>query len=309
MGAPRETNVLTSAVRRLRVETDRLVEQARASGRRRRNAGRTYRPIFVSGAIGSGTSLLAASLGQRFAVAGVALESAREISPRSCLWIDRVNTFDSIRDYEAVLAPRPDWSVEAAREDLLALYRSKADPPADSSVDSFVDKGPNTNLVRAGFLREVFPDGRFVLIFRDPVANIEGFRRKWLTFKHDTLDESVRFYRVIHERFLEQAAEFPEQCIAVEYEALVARYEEALSKLASALEIAPAAAVRPVAARDVGKGRGLRGVEGGRIRVVKDANERSYSTLDEAEIARIREALGPLCERLRAAAAASGFAA
>ena len=191
------------------------------------------------------------------------------------------------------------------REDLLSLYRSKAHEPEDA----FIDKGPNTNLVRAGFLGEAFPEGRFVLIFRDPVANIEGFRRKWLTFGDDRLEESIRFYAAIHESFLDQVASFPERCVTVEYEALVARYEETLSGIAAALEISPSTSARRVAAREVGKGRGLRGVEGGRIRVVKDANARSYETLAQSDIAQIRETLAPLYERLQAAAAASGFAA
>ena len=307
MSASRDTNLVVSVARRLRVEVDRAAKRLQAAARRRRNAGREFRPIFIAGAIGSGTSLLAASLGQRFAVAGVALESAREIDRRSCLWIDRVQNFDSVRAYAECLEPRSEWSPERAREDLLALYRSKANPSASES--SFVDKGPSTNLVRAAFLADLFPDGRFVLIFRDPVANIEGFRRKWTTFKSDPLDESIRFWAAVHERFLEQAVGFPERFVTVEYEALVADYEDVLARLAAVLNIELSAHARPVAARDVGHGRGLRGVEKGRIRVVRDANARSYATLDEADIARIRQVLDPLHGKLRAMAARSGFAA
>ncbi|HUQ64315.1 MAG TPA: hypothetical protein VM121_11220, partial [Acidimicrobiales bacterium] len=38
-----------------------------------------YRPVFVAGVMGSGTSLLALSLGSRFQVAGVVYESALEV--------------------------------------------------------------------------------------------------------------------------------------------------------------------------------------------------------------------------------------
>ncbi|MCI0422338.1 MAG: hypothetical protein L0312_24470, partial [Acidobacteria bacterium] len=55
-----------------------------------------------------------------------------------------------------------EWSVERGRADLLRMYRSHA-----SGTSPFaVDKGPNTNLVRAGFLARCFPDGRFVVVFR-----------------------------------------------------------------------------------------------------------------------------------------------
>jgi len=97
--------------------------------------------------------------------------------------------------------------------------------------------------------------------------------------------------------------------VTVEYEALVADYEDVLVRLAAVLNIELSAHARPVAARDVGHGRGLRGVEKGRIRVVRDANARSYATLAEADIARIREVLDPLHGKLRAMAARSGFAA
>ncbi len=226
--------------------------------------------------------------------------------PSSCLWLDRVVSFDSIHAYEEKLAPRADWSAAQAREDLLDLYRSRA--AGDPDTQAFVDKGPNTNLVRARFLADAFPDASFVLIFRDPVVNIEGFRRKWLTFGNDRLEESVRFWAAIHESFLEQAKSFPDRWISVEYEALVERYEEVLAGVAARLGIEGIERTRPVAARDVGKGRGLRGVEGGRINVVRDANARSYAILEGDDIAQIRESLGPLHARLRASAAESGFA-
>jgi hypothetical protein len=306
MPAANDTNLVERVARRLRVEADRASGRLQDASRRRRNAGREFRPIFVAGAIGSGTSLLAASLAQRFEVAGVTLESARHIDRRSEWWIDRVHNFASIRAYEEALAPASSWSPEQIREDLFELYRSKADvldsADAEGGPMPFIDKGPNTNLARAGFLAETFPAGRFVLIFRDPVANIEGFRRKWLTFRHDRLAESTRFWAKVHESFLEQAQAFPDRFVTVEYEALVADYDQLLASLGPPLEIEPAAHTRPVEARAMGAGRGLRGVEGGAIRVVRDANARSYATLSSDEIEEIRETLTPLHERLRALA-------
>lgn len=300
-----DANPVVTALRRLRIEADRVSLRLRDASRRRRHAGCEFEPIFVAGAIGSGTSLLAASLSQRLSVAGVALESARDVRRSSCLWIDRVARFPSVDAYAEALAPRADWDRESAREALQDLYRAKAD---DSSLGPFVDKGPNTNLVRAAFLAELFPTSPFVLIFRDPVANVEGFRRKWRTFAQAPLEDSVRFWERIHARFLEQAEAFPERVTTVEYEALVAGYEVAIARLSERLGVPLAARQRPVEARAEGQGKGLRGVEGGRIRIVRDANEGSYATLDPGEIAHIREVLGPLYQRLRERARASGFA-
>jgi len=73
-----------------------------------------------------------------------------------------------VAQYVKALREQQSWSVEEARHHLLALYRSRA-TGAGSVV---IDKGPNSNLVRAAFLRRCFPGARFVLIFRDPVANV-----------------------------------------------------------------------------------------------------------------------------------------
>ncbi len=292
-------------IRRIRFDAERVRGRLQDRRRRRASGNREFRPIFVTGAIGSGTSLLAASLSQRFEVAGAALESARDIARDSCLWIDQVSRYKSVRDYEAALDPPADSQLERARTELQQLYRAKADAPG---LPWIVDKGPNTNLVRAAFLARAFPESPFLLIFRDPVANVEGFRRKWPVFGADPLDESIRFWAGVHEAFLEQSASFPERVVCIEYEALVADYEPMLASLSERLDVDLARTVRPVDARAEGKGRGLRGVEAGRIRVVRDANARSYETLSEAEVDRIREMLSPLHERLRERAARSGFA-
>ena len=273
---------------------------ARLAGavRRRRNARREFRPVFVTGAMGSGTTLLAFSLAQRFEFACVIAESAHQVAKRSFLHSPGVEVFPSVRSYEAAIRPRPGWRVEQARDDLLRLYRSHATGASDRALD----KGPNTSLLRAGFLARCFPEGRFVVVFRDPVANVEGFRRKWRTFGGDSLDECIRFYAAIHEGFLEQAAEFADRVAFVEYEALVADYDARLEALARRLALDPARVRRRLAPRANVPGQGIRNVAGSRIGVVRDANEHAWGHLSEPEIARIREALAPLQARLRARA-------
>jgi hypothetical protein len=269
--------------------------------RRWRNAGRDFRPVFVTGAMGSGTTLLAFSLSQRFELACVIAESAHQVSKRSFLHNPGVDAFPDVRAYEAAIRPRPDWSAAQAREDLLRLYRSHARGRSDRALD----KGPNTNLVRAGLLARAFPEGRFAVVFRDPVANVEGFRRKWRSFGADALDECVRFYAAIHESFLEQAGAFADRVLWVEYEALVRDYDALLDELGRRLGLAPAAHSRRLEQRANVPGQGIRNVAGGRIGVVTDANRHAYGGLSEAEIARIRHGLDPLHAELRARALAA----
>jgi hypothetical protein len=266
--------------------------------RRWRNSGRGYRPIFVAGAMGSGTSLLALALGQRFDFAGVVYESAHEVSHRSILNNAPPDHFASIQAYEDAILPRASWSVEEGRAALLDLYRSVA----RGASDLVVDKGPNTNLVRAEFLARCFPEGRFLLVFRDPLVNVEGFRRKWTTFGRDSLAENLRFYREIHQRFLDASSRFADRLLTVEYETLVEHHDTLLDAVGRAWDLPSASRRRRLASRANVPGMGARNVRGGRIEVVRDANAGSYQRVEPGLADEVRAALAPLHERLRKSA-------
>ena len=101
-----------------RKTTNQLQRRIVAPLRRLRNAGREYRPCFVAGASGGGTSLMALSLAQRFECAGFIHELNIQISARSFLSVPRLSSFRSLRDYESVVRPRDHWSVTQGRRDL-----------------------------------------------------------------------------------------------------------------------------------------------------------------------------------------------
>ena len=266
--------------------------------RRLRNSGRSFRPLFVTGAMGSGTTLLALSLGQRFDFACIITESAHQVASSSCLYNPGVDAFPSVRAYEEAIRPRPEWRPDSIREDLLALYRTFA----TGSSDRALDKGPNTSLVRSDLLARVFPTGQFLVVFRDPVVNIEGFRRKWRTFGTDALEESIRFYGAIHESFLEASAGFADRVSWLAYESLVEDYDGVLDELGRRLELRPATRAQRLPRRSNVPGQGVRNVTRNGIDLVGDANRRAYTSLEGAVIERIRERLGPLHERMRSLA-------
>jgi hypothetical protein len=266
--------------------------------RRLRNARREYRPVFVAGAMGSGTTLLAFSLGQHFRCASVIEESAMQVAPDSFLHVPHPDRFDSIRAYQDYFAPQPSWSVELGRRNLLDMYRSFA--VGDS--DLVFDKGPNVHLERAAFLARCFPHAHHVMIFRDPVVNIEGFRRKWVRFGEDTLEENIRFYRSTHERFLDVAEGLGDRVHVVEYERFVNHTEAMLAVLRERLGLEDAPSLRRLPTRANVEGQGIRNVSGGRIGVVRSANERSYQRLPEQTIEAIQGALGSLHQRMRSLA-------
>lgn len=262
------------------------------------NASRTFDPIFVTGAMGSGTTLVARELGQRFDVAGVIDESSLEIGAGSFLRTLPIARFPDVRSYERSLAPGSAWSVERAVRDLLALYRTRA----RGEASAIVDKAANSHMLRLDFLVECFPEAFAVVVFRDPVANVEGFRRKWPTFARDELEENIRFYRGLHESVLASKAVAADRVLFVEYESLVAEPDRAFASLSERLGLRAARSVRGLENRPNAPGQGLRNVTGGEIRIVKDANDLSYRRLSGREGERIRSALRDVHERLRARA-------
>jgi len=261
--------------------------------RRARNADRVYRPVFVAGVMGSGTSFLALLLAQRADCAGVIYESGHQVRERSFLRTEGPRDFASVQGFMESIRPRPEWSSQAGRDDLMRMYRSHASGPSDR----IIDKGPNTNLVRAAFLERCCPGAGFIHLFRDPVANIEGLRRKWPTFAADSFEESLRFYRTLHEEFLdwsEDRTDIP----AVSYSSLIADPEGRIESIRRELGMRPADRMRGLRTRGNVEGRGIRNVSRNRIGVVRDGNRRSIQRLEPAEIQRIRDALGPLHQRL-----------
>lgn len=283
---------------RARVQTHLAVpfeRRVRAPVRALRNAGRRYRPLFVTGASGSGTSLLAVALAQRVECAGLVYECDDQISHRSFLHVPTLARFRSVREYEQFIAPRADWSEEQGRADLQAMLRAYA----LRRGEVVVAKGPDIHLARAGFLHRCFPDAPFVAVFRDPVANVEGLRRKWRVFAEDSLKECIRFYRELHEGFLEQSKAFPERVLLVDYAELVAHSDEVLNAVARHLSLAASSRSLPLPDAPNAEGKGIRNVRGSRVEMVADADQRARSRLSSAEVTRIEGELADLHERMR----------
>ena len=113
------------------------------ASRRLLNSGKSYRPIFVTGAVGSGTTFLALKLARSYECAGLVLESAHHVRARSVL---RVRSLASLRSPAEYLERRYGTHGRPRRSerDLTALYRSVAFHP----VLAIVDKGPVATMMR-----------------------------------------------------------------------------------------------------------------------------------------------------------------
>jgi hypothetical protein len=69
-------------------------------------------------------------------------------------------------------------------------------PYWDAGKNTLVEKSP-TNLVRTRFLQSLFPDARFVMIMRHPLA-VSYATRKWTKA---TIEQLIQHWLVCHERF------------------------------------------------------------------------------------------------------------
>jgi hypothetical protein len=259
-----------------------------------RNSSREYRPIFVAGAMGSGTSLLAIALGQRFEVAGVLYESARQISRGSFLYEPHMDEYASIAEYERGIRSKESWIAEGGRRDLTSLYRRHASGPGDWVVD----KGPNTNLLRAGFLATCFPDAAWVVIHRDPVASVEGFRRKWNTFGRESVEANARFWVSAYEHCLRELDALDRRVLVVEYGGLAANSDDVLDELGRQIGLASASRRTRLRSRVNVEGWGIRNVARNEIGVVQNADQRSIARVPADDAAKIRAICDPLAAEL-----------
>jgi hypothetical protein len=243
---------------------------------------RGFVPIYVCGVAGSGNTLLAGLLHQHYRTAGFVRESALSMPSGAPLRIEKVATFGSLASFRAALELPGTASIARVRASSHALYRSVADYPKISRL--VVDKGPNVHMVRSRWLHAAFPDARFVMVYRDPVANVEGLRRKWPeVFGRAALEEVCAFWTDLHERFLADTRPFAGAVRILSYQDLVDAPERRLREVARFCGLRRRA--RPMALEDRPNrpGPALRNVVGGRIHVVTDADEQARRRLSSEE--------------------------
>lgn len=250
----------------------------------------TVRPLFITGVMGSGTTLVTRFLDQLYEFRGVANESAREIRSASPLHVRKSRSYRSVRAYTEALTLSPRCPPAVLREDLLKYYRCVLRPDAESDV--VLDKGPNTHLVRARALAEAFPEATFLIVCRHPLAAVEGLRRKWELFAEAPLGDVCRFWADLHSEFFEQSREFSDRVMVVCYERLAGDPEVTHERIASFARLKRRDEPMRMGDRPDRRGFGLRNVVDGRIRIVGGATERAIQRLSEEERVQIEDRLG-----------------
>lgn len=269
----------------------------------RRALDSDFRPIYLAGVAGSGTTLSSSLLDQHFKVAAALHESAREAARTSPLYMRNIEWHDSVPQYYRHLFFDAHVTAADVRKWSLRLYRDSARYPKVSNA--VIDKAPNSHLVRMKLLHAAFPDARVLLVFRDPVANIEGLRRKWpKVFGAAPIGEVCEFWEKVHRQFERDVAGFEGHVRWYEYERLVANPEGWLEETAGFCGLERRAEPRQYKDKPNEPGKGLRNVSEGVIGIDPGAVAPKPGTLSAGEVDEIRARLSAVHDSLKARATA-----
>lgn len=133
------------------------------------------RPIIVFSAPRSGSTLLFETLARAPRAYTVGGESHRIIESIPSL-------HPASRDYASNRLDAGDATdevVAAVRAGFRAVLRDRdGQPPLPGQVPRLLEKTPK-NILRVPFMRRVFPDARYVVLFRDPAAVLSSMIEAW----------------------------------------------------------------------------------------------------------------------------------
>lgn len=257
-----------------------------------------FSPIFICGVAGGGNTLLAALLYERYLCAGFADESALYAPHASPFRMRSSTSFTSVRAFRDAMYVDPCIPAKTLKKYLVVQYQRES--TALKASEFIVDKAPNTHMLRVPALRKAFPEGHFIMVYRDPVSHIEGLRRKWQLFRKADLHDVLAFWQSLHETFLEDTRQCQSLVRGVAYEELVAHPDEVLQELALWLKLPLRVRKQTQRIRPNRPGFALRNVVDGHVAIVDDANVRARARAhaDENTCRTIEQQLGPMYARL-----------
>jgi hypothetical protein len=191
--------------------------------------------VFVGGLHRSGTTLVARLLASHPLISGFSGTGAREDEGQYLQSVFPTgNSYGGPGRFafagEMHVTERSPLASERNRQRLWSEWRTHW----DEHKPVLVEKSP-PNILKTRLLQAMFPDARFVLVMRHPVANVEA-TRKWT--RGATRARLLRHWLACHETM---AGDLPflDRAIVVRYEDLIARPASELSRLLEFVGVAP----------------------------------------------------------------------
>lgn len=214
----RTNRVAAHAVLEGRVLHPMLTTAADSAAHRRPNtpsAGRLRQPVFIVAAPRSGSTLLFETLAvseQLYTLGGeghALIESIPELQPGAAR-LDS-NRLDAEHASDEICERIADEVLRQARD-------ARGDPPPAGRVIRFLEKTPK-NALRVPFLDRLFPDARFIFLWRDPRENLSSIMEAWRSGRWKTYNGLPGFegpwslllppgWRAMNGRTLEEIAAF-----------------------------------------------------------------------------------------------------
>lgn len=191
---------------------------------------------------------------------------------------------DSLPDLKAyqTLCFTPFADLQGVRLALMRYYLLRTESVVLRTV---VEKSTVVSLTHARDLKHLFPRAKLILYYRDPVANLEGLRRKWALFRDAELEALADFWSACQLRCIEQLETLPcEEVMCLKYEEVVQDPADCVERVRRFLNVASRPQPKLLQDRPNVPGKALRNVASGLIRVEQDADTQSRQRLSEAQI-------------------------
>lgn len=269
------------------------------NGGYRRLVDNSFEPIFICGVSGSGTTLLGGLIDQDYECELFISVSDRLFDTHPALWMEHSTYYDDLQEYYDDLVRARAYSKRRMRNAVLGLYRRLVSYPRQSL--KVIDKAPNSHMARVEILRKVFPNAKFLLIYRDAVESVEGLKRKWPTpFGASGVEALSNFWTDLHELFLQDTRNVGNDAYVVSYEQLIQDSQLSVRSIAEWAGLTRRAVAREYKNLPNRPGKGLRNVVDGRIEIVKDASQDVRQEITDNEIETIRSITKATFQKLEA---------
>tara|TARA_Y100000782_G_C10184934_1_gene265895 strand:- start:453 stop:1322 length:870 start_codon:yes stop_codon:yes gene_type:complete len=243
--------------------------------------------LSICGAAGGGTTLVSSLLDQYFDFDAVCHESAIGFPRNSVLHIPYIRYYKSLPDYkENVFNSHLDIGFEEFRKLYYGLYKFRS---STYKVRSVIDKAPNFNLTRAEHFHKSFNNVEYLVIFRDPVENIEGFMRKWPLFSQSGHIEMAKFWNDIFSSFLNFYEVYNPKVFFVNLDQIKDDEKEFIDKVGMFFSLEKREIIKKYQNKSNKSGMALRNVKNGEIQISKKREKKALKVFTEKQLEEIED--------------------
>lgn len=246
-------------------------------------------PFYISGISGSGTSLITGLMDQHFINSCTINESTLAFDDNKLLKAQSVKELGGFYEFEKQVFRYIDVNKKKQiRKECVELYKKVA---KTEHVKNVFDKSSNYHLINAELMKRAFPNSKFVIIFRNPLENIEGLQRKWNEFKCTNIKHLSRYWINCYNRFIkfEESSLNKNDFIYIDYDKLIGHPNQVINEIQSLYKFEKRDNKKYYENKENNPGKGLRNVFNGEIIISNKYKELFKENLSARDIKDIKE--------------------